>query len=81
LIGQTLANRYRDDLERAGLGSGHHGFDFVPASVQSAQIDVRRSLDQKPLAKIVAEIPALRLESEPTRQPRLLFAAVLEPTP
>ena len=29
LIGQTLAIHYREDLERAGLGSGHHGFDFV----------------------------------------------------
>src|SRR6202034_3973290 len=30
LIGQVLANRYRDDLERAGLGSGCHGFAFTP---------------------------------------------------
>ena len=31
LIGQVLANRYREDLERAGLGSGCHGFEFAPA--------------------------------------------------
>ena len=30
LIGQTLANRYRADLERAGLGSGRHSFAFTP---------------------------------------------------
>ncbi len=30
LIGQTLANRYRDDLAGAGLGSGCHSFDFTP---------------------------------------------------
>jgi hypothetical protein len=30
LIGQTIANRYRHDLEQANLGSGQHGFEFVP---------------------------------------------------
>ena len=30
LIGQTLANRYREDLMRAGLGSGRHSFEFTP---------------------------------------------------
>lgn len=28
LLGRTLANRYREDLRQAGLGSGHHGFEF-----------------------------------------------------
>ena len=28
LIGQVLANRYREDLRLAGIGSGHHGFKF-----------------------------------------------------
>jgi hypothetical protein len=82
LIGQVLANHYRDDLERAGLGSGQHGFEFVvPAGLPAGRIEVRRSLDQKPLAQAVAEVPVLRLESEQTRQPRLLSAATLEPTP
>jgi microcystin-dependent protein len=48
LIGQTLANRYREDLEHAGLGSGCHGFEFVPpAGVTFAveAVEVRRSLD------------------------------------
>jgi hypothetical protein len=48
LLGQTLANRYRDDLEQAGLGSGCHGFEFVaPRGVAFAarSIEVRRSLD------------------------------------
>jgi hypothetical protein len=48
LIGQTLANRYRGDLEAAGLGSGHHSFSFaVPDGpiLWPAEIEVRRSLD------------------------------------
>jgi autotransporter-associated beta strand protein len=48
LIGQVLANRYRDDLERGGLGSGRHGFEFTPPAglaFTSGAIEVRRSLD------------------------------------
>jgi hypothetical protein len=48
LIGQALANRYRGDLDRAGLGSGRHGFEFIaPAELAFAPhaIAVRRSLD------------------------------------
>ena len=48
LIGQVLADRYRDDLERAGIGSGCHSFAFAaPAGVAfaTATLDVRRSLD------------------------------------
>jgi hypothetical protein len=48
MIGQTLANRYREDLERAGLGSGRHSFRFVPPKGADTSIDViqiRRSLD------------------------------------
>ncbi len=48
MIGQTLANMYRDDLQRAGLGSGCHGFSFVPPpglAFAGAAVEVRRSLD------------------------------------
>jgi hypothetical protein len=48
LIGQTLANLYREDLRAAGLGSGRHGFAFAPADdlvLAPATIEVRRSLD------------------------------------
>jgi Hint domain len=48
MIGQVLANRYRHDLERAGLGSGRHGFEFTPPvglAFTSGAIEVRRSLD------------------------------------
>jgi O-antigen biosynthesis protein len=48
VIGQTLANQYREDLERAGLGSGHHSFRFVlpkGADISSDVIQIRRSFD------------------------------------
>jgi autotransporter-associated beta strand protein len=48
LIGQVLANRYRDDLERAGFGSGCHSFAFTPpdgAALTAGSVEVRRSLD------------------------------------
>jgi hypothetical protein len=48
LIGQTLANRYREDLEQAGLGSGCHSFEFampVGLAVKPNSVMVRRSID------------------------------------
>ena len=48
LIAQVLANRYREDLDRAGIGSGHHSFEFMaPAGLAFAPgaLEVRRSLD------------------------------------
>jgi hypothetical protein len=53
LIGQVLANRYRQDLERAGIGSGRHAFRFKPpAGLVFAHdaVEVRRSLDGAVLA-------------------------------
>jgi VCBS repeat-containing protein len=65
LIGQTLANLYRDDLEQAGIGSGRHGFEFAPPAelVFAPQaVEVRRSLDGAALARsvAVAEVPRCR---------------------
>ena len=54
LIGQVLANRHRDDLARAGLGSGHHSFDFTPPAglaLAPGSVEVRRSLDGVALGK------------------------------
>lgn len=48
LIGQVLANRYREDLQRAGIGSGRHCFKFTPPAglvFEPDDIEVRRSLD------------------------------------
>jgi Hint domain len=47
-IGRVLANIYRDDLKRAGLGSGRHSFEFTPPAgldFASATVEVRRALD------------------------------------
>ncbi len=48
LIERTLANCYREDLARARLGSGHHGFAFTPPpglDFPTDTVEVRRSLD------------------------------------
>jgi hypothetical protein len=48
LIGQVLANRRRDDLKHAGLGSGRHGFEFTPPpglAFAPEGVAVRRALD------------------------------------
>ena len=48
LIGRALANQYRDDLARAGVGSGRHAFEFIlPAGLvfERNSVEVRRSLD------------------------------------
>jgi hypothetical protein len=48
LVGRVLANSYRDDLARAGLGSGRHAFDFTPPAgldFSADAVEVRRSLD------------------------------------
>jgi hypothetical protein len=52
LIGQTLANHYRADLQQAGLGSGCHSFEFTPPTelkFSPSAVEVRRSLDGSPL--------------------------------
>lgn len=56
LIGQALASVYRDDLERAGLGSGRHAFAFVPppgVRLSPGTIEVRRALDGVALEGLV----------------------------
>jgi VCBS repeat-containing protein len=62
LIGQVLANRYREDLEQAGLGSGCHSFEFTPPvgfEVVPEAVEVRRSLDGAVLGRSVsAEQPS-----------------------
>ena len=52
LIGEVLANRYREDLKQAGLGSGHHSFAFAPPAglaFTPEAVELRRSLDGAPL--------------------------------
>jgi hypothetical protein len=69
LIGRVLANRYRADLERAGLGSGRHGFEFAPPgglNCPAATIEVRRSHDGASLkrpTKLTSEVTIQRCAS------------------
>jgi autotransporter-associated beta strand protein len=52
MIGQALANRYREDLRDAGLGSGRHAFEFTPpAGLAFAPnvVEVHRSIDRAAL--------------------------------
>jgi Hint domain len=52
LIGQVLANRYREDLKQAGIGTGRHGFEFTPpAELSPGSVEVRRSLDGAVVAR------------------------------
>jgi hypothetical protein len=54
MVDLTVANRYRADLEMAGLGSGKHGFLFrLPPDLNLAQlasIEVRSAADHAALA-------------------------------
>jgi hypothetical protein len=48
VVGQTLANRYREDLQNAGIGSGCHSFTFEPPpglDISSGVVEIRRSID------------------------------------
>ncbi len=68
LIGQTLANVYRMDLEHAGFGSGRHGFEFTPSaglSFSAAAIEVRRSLDGA-VVELTARARAMRDRASPS---------------
>ena len=49
LVGQVVANRFRDDLARAGIGSGRHSFRFAlpdGVCVSANAVEVRRSFDK-----------------------------------
>ena len=55
LIGRLLANRYRADLERAGIGSGRHGFELQLSTsltpFEKHVVRVRREPDGTDLAQ------------------------------
>ncbi|MDR3506082.1 MAG: NF038122 family metalloprotease [Acidocella sp.] len=44
-VAQVLANAYRADLRRAGLGSGCHGFELLLPAGAERPITIRRALD------------------------------------
>ena len=46
IVGRTAANLFRDDLQRAGHGSGCHGFQLaLPDRTAGLSIEVRRTAD------------------------------------
>ncbi len=46
LIGRVLANRYRADLQRDGLGSGRHSFEFaLPVGLIIDTVEIKRGYD------------------------------------
>jgi hypothetical protein len=49
---QVVANRYRPDLKAANLGTGHHGFEFVPRKLllSSEVVEVKA-----PNGKVIGE--------------------------
>ena len=72
LIGRALASRYRDDLERAGLGSGRHCFTFEPpagSNIRPQTVEVRRSLDGAllPVAESARRTGMVRKQADSNR--------------
>ncbi len=49
LVAQVVADRFREDLRRAGLGSGCHAFEAPLPSAGAQPVEVRRSADQAAL--------------------------------
>src|SRR5262249_17647344 len=60
VVAQGLANQYRDDLAKAGIGSGYHGFAVeLPAMLlpnELATLEVRRSIDGAALTQCVIAV-------------------------
>jgi hypothetical protein len=56
--GQVLANAYRPDLLKAGLGSGHHGFEYVLPAGVTGSITLHRTADGTQLAAAIPQTKA-----------------------
>ena len=72
LIGQALANCYRADLKRPGIGSGCHSFVFKPPAglaFAPEAIEVRRSLDGAALDFTAKFMNFSGSENKPERRP------------
>ena len=62
VIGEVLANLYRQDLELAGLGNGRHGFEFaLPSAKTFRHVEVRRALDGATLARTATLPPPVKV--------------------
>jgi hypothetical protein len=72
LIGQTLANRFREDLLQAGLGNGRHAFAFMLPpwlTFEPDAVRVRRSLDGTALEFAADLRPAVQPLTVATTRP------------
>ncbi|HWB49091.1 MAG TPA: Hint domain-containing protein [Stellaceae bacterium] len=53
VIARLVADRYREDLEQAGIGDGYHGFDWnIPGGLSTStrqKIEIRHETDGSPL--------------------------------
>lgn len=77
LLGQVLACGYREDLKQAGMGSGHHSFEFAlpPEIVVAAdEIEVLRSLDGTALELTIEAWRMLRQNTSCEREGRRAVA-------
>lgn len=61
VVARVVANRYRADLDQAGLGGGRGGFSVaLPASVDNlSQVSLRRVVDGQMLAGAVLEVASV----------------------
>ena len=80
-VGQVAANHYRGDLVQAGIGPGHHGFDFaVPAGLLAPGrqvVTVKRERDGAELPGSPATIAALG-DAEVSPRPPIVDSASLQ---
>lgn len=54
-VQKILANRFREDLRAAGLGSGCHAFEWMVPKAWRGQVTLRRASDGTPLRQPQAE--------------------------
>jgi hypothetical protein len=88
VMGEVVANLYRENLQVAGLGSGRHGFEFkLPAAMSAALsvVEVRRALDGVALPvsgrSEHGRNRASRCMMRAIWKPRASFSCQFQPTP
>ncbi len=67
VVGRLLANRHRDDLAAAGVGSGRHGFELI--LLQGAAFPALEGL-RKSACCAKPTVPSCRVPRRPCRGPR-----------
>jgi hypothetical protein len=73
LVGEVVADEFRNDLLKLNKGDGHHAFVFVPPSESyqpPLQIEVRAA-KRKVLKAVTVEPPAAAVEPETAVEPEM----------